>query len=361
METNVANGSQGVTYREAGVDIAAATAAVDRIKLHAAATLGDAGEPLGHFGGMYRLPAGPDRLLVASADGVGTKLKLAFLLGGNAHRRVGGDIVNHCVGDILALGARPLFFLDYVAMGKLDPDIVVSIVAGMSDACRENGLALIGGETAEMPGIYADGEYDIAGFIVGEVAPDAVIDGSLIEPGDVLLGIPSLGLHTNGYSLARKIIGLTGNHDAAIACLAASLPGGDGESIGEALMRPHRSYLQTVRPLLDARLVRGMAHITGGGLIDNVPRMLRPGLQAEIDRTSWLVPPIFAFLVEAGGLSMSERHQALNMGIGFVLAVTPTDVSAVQTLAPEALVIGRIIEESTGEAPRVRGLGSEPS
>src|SRR5688500_16048392 len=173
---------------------------------------------------MYRLPAGPDRLMVASADGVGTKLKLAFVLGGDAHARVGADIVNHCVGDILAMGARPLFFLDYIALGKLVPETVESIVAGMSGACRDAGMALIGGETAEMPGMYADGEYDIAGFVVGEVAPGAVIEGSRIETGDLLLGLPSVGLHTNGYSLARRIVGLTGDRAGDVELLSAPLP-----------------------------------------------------------------------------------------------------------------------------------------
>ncbi len=336
----MSNGSKGLTYREAGVNIAAGTEVVDRIKQHAAATLGVAGQPIGHFGGMYRLPAGPDRLLVASADGVGTKLKLAFVLGGDAHSRVGGDIVNHCVGDILALGARPLFFLDYIALGKLVPETVEAIVAGMADACRQAGMALVGGETAEMPGIYADGEYDIAGFIVGEVAPDSVIDGSRVEPGDVLLGLPSIGLHTNGYSLARKIVGLTGDRTIDVERLSAPLPGGDGASIGEALMQPHPSYLSAVRPLLDAGIVRGMAHITGGGLVDNVPRMLRPGLVAEIDADTWAVPPIFTYLCEQGRLSPEERYQVFNMGIGYVIAVAKNDADLAISLAPTARVIG---------------------
>jgi phosphoribosylformylglycinamidine cyclo-ligase len=188
-----------ITYRDAGVDVAAASAAVTRIKARVEATYGGTdAAPIGHFGGMYRLAAGPDRILVASADGIGTKIKLAFVLGGDAHARVAADLVNHCVNDILALGARPLFFLDYVAMGRLDPTALDGLIAGMADACAANGLALIGGETAEMPGLYAPGEYDVAGFIVGEVAPDAIVDGSSIREGDVLIGLPSDGLHTNG-------------------------------------------------------------------------------------------------------------------------------------------------------------------
>jgi phosphoribosylformylglycinamidine cyclo-ligase len=355
----VSNGSQGLTYRQAGVDIAAAAAAVDRIKKHATATLGEAGQPIGHFGGMYRLPAGPDRLLVASADGVGTKLKLAFVLGGEAHARVGADIVNHCVGDILALGARPLFFLDYIALGKLVPETVEAIVSGMSGACRDAGTALIGGETAEMPGIYAEGEYDIAGFIVGEVAPDAVIDGSEIAPGDLLLGFPAVGLHTNGYSLARKIVGLTGDRAVDATLLGAPFAGGDGESVGDALMRPHPSYLPVVRPLLDAGVIRGMAHITGGGLVDNVPRMLRPGLIAEIDPTSWTVPPIFGYLCARGNISADQQYQAFNMGIGYVVAIGANDLELARSAAPSASVIGRVVAGDPNEAPRVRGLGSE--
>ena len=351
-------GSQGLTYREAGVDLAAGSEAVDRIKQHAASTLGVAGQPIGHFGGMYRLPAGPDRLLVASADGVGTKLKLAFVMGGDAHSRVGSDIVNHCVGDILALGARPLFFLDYIALGKLVPETVEAIVAGMAAACRDAGMALVGGETAEMPGIYADGEYDIAGFIVGEVAPDAVIDGARIEPGDVLLGLPGVGLHTNGYSLARKIVGLTGEHAHDSEHLMAPLPGDNGDSIGEALMRPHPSYLSAVRPLVDAGIVRGMAHITGGGLAGNVPRMLRPGLNAEIDAGTWTVPPIFTYLCEQGRIALEERYQAFNMGIGYVVAVAPSDVGLAISLAPSARPIGQVVASDSDDAPRVCGLGS---
>ncbi len=350
---------RGVTYRDAGVDIAASTAAVDRIKRHAATTLGAEGQPLGHFGGMYRLPAGPDRILVASADGVGTKLKLAFLLGGDAHRQVGADIVNHCVGDLLALGARPLFFLDYIAMGSLDTVALDAIIDGMAGASRENEVALIGGETAEMPGMYAPGEYDIAGFIVGEVAPDAVIDGGRVEAGDILLGLPSVGLHTNGYSLARRIVGLTGDTQTDRELLLAPLTGGDGETIGSALMRPHISYIRTVRPMIHDNVIRGMAHITGGGLIDNVPRMLRPGLHAVIDPTAWLVPPIFDVLVDSGRLSQRERYQAFNMGIGFVLAVAPVDVDHVQRHIPEAIVIGGVGADPAGATPSVRGLGAD--
>jgi phosphoribosylformylglycinamidine cyclo-ligase len=351
-----ADRTAGVSYRDAGVDIAAANAAVERIKHRVAAMAGPGAAPIGHFGGMYRLPAGSERILVASADGIGTKIKFAFVLGGDAHARVAGDLVNHCVNDILALGARPLFFLDYVAMGRLEPDVLDGLIAGMADACAANGLALIGGETAEMPGLYAEGEYDVAGFIVGEVAPERVVDGAAIEAGDILLGLPSAGLHTNGYSLARRLVGLTGDatHDRAV--LAAPLPGGGGESIGNALMQPHRSYLPTVQPLLERDLVRGMAHITGGGLLDNVPRVLPAGLVAEIDPRTWVGPPLFAHLVEVGNLSSEERYRAFNMGIGFVLAVGPGDLSEIQRTVPDAIAIGRVTTAAHEARPIVRGL-----
>lgn len=346
------------TYRDAGVDIDAATRAVERIKAHAHATFAasDAAAPIGHFGGVYRLAGGGDRLLVASADGIGTKLMIAFVLGGEAHARVGADLVNHCVNDILACGARPLFFLDYVAMGRLDGAVLESLVAGMASACRENGLALIGGETAEMPGLYQPGHYDAAGFIVGEVEPSRFIDGRAVQAGDVLIGLPAEGLHTNGYSLARHILGLTGDpaHDRPI--LERVLPGGGGETIGEALMRPHPSYLHEVATLLEAGLIHGMAHITGGGLIDNVPRMLPEGLAAEFDPTTWQVNPIFRFLVSEGRIPPDEQYRVFNMGIGFVLAIPPERVNEALAALPRAVVIGRVIAAGDERLPRVRGL-----
>ena len=349
--------SVGMMYRDAGVDIDAATAAVSRIKARAAVTLGGGlAAPVGHFGGMYRLPAGPDRILVASADGVGTKLKLAFVLDGDAHARVGADLVNHCVNDILALGARPLFFLDYVAMGRLDPATLDALVGGMASACAEQGLALIGGETAEMPGLYAPGEYDVAGFIVGEVAPDAVVDGSAIRAGDILVGLPSDGLHTNGYSLARRIFGLSGDSEEDRRRLERPLPGGDNETIGAALMRPHRSYLAAVMPLVQQGLVRGMAHITGGGLPDNLPRILPQGVAADLDPASWPRQPIFDELIRAGALAEDERYRVFNMGIGFVLVVNPDRVPEVLAAIPDALVIGRVGVTEGDNRPLVRGL-----
>jgi len=346
------------TYREAGVDIDAATRAVDRIKAHAHSTfaVSEAAAPIGHFSGIYRLAGGPDRLLVASADGIGTKLMIAFVLGGEAHARVGADLVNHCVNDVLACGARPLFFLDYVAMGKLDGAVLESLVAGMAAACRDNGLALIGGETAEMPGLYQPGHYDAAGFIVGEVEPARLIDGRAVQAGDVLLGLPAEGLHTNGYSLARHILGLTGDpaHDRPI--LDQPLPGGNGETIGAALMRPHPSYFREIAPLLETGAIHGMAHITGGGLIDNVPRMLPDGLAAEFDPAAWQVNPIFRYLVSKGQVPPAEQYRVFNMGIGFVLAIAPERVNEALAALPHAVVIGRVVAAGDERLPRVRGL-----
>jgi phosphoribosylformylglycinamidine cyclo-ligase len=349
-------------YRQAGVDIDAANASVSRIADMARATFGPgAAHPIGHFGGTFHLPAAGDRMLVASADGIGTKLKLAFILGGAAHARVGGDLVNHCVNDILTLGAQPLFFLDYVAMGTLDREALEGLVGGMADACRTNGVALIGGETAEMPGMYAAGEYDAAGFIVGEVAPEAAIDGTAVRAGDMLIGLPSSGLHTNGYSLARAIVGLTGDLAADLERLEAPLPGGDGVSLGEALLAPHLSYLAAVSPLLGTGKIHGMAHITGGGLIDNVPRMLPERLAAEFDPGTWLVPPVFTHLCEAGGVDATERYRAFNMGLGFVLAVAASEAAAIvaelnQAADAGARTVGQVVTRPDAAGPTVLGL-----
>ena len=344
----------GMSYRDAGVDIDAKMTAIDRVKERARATLGSQAGPIGHFGGTWLVPSGPDQILVASADGVGTKLRLAFVLGGEAHAGVGRDIVNHCVNDILALGAKPLFFLDYFATGKLDPDVVTAVVGGVAEACLANGLALLGGETAEMPDMYAAGEYDLAGFIVGTVPPDRIVDGSTIRTGDVVIGFPSTGLHTNGYSLARKIIGLTGEiaHDHAI--LASTLP--DGATLGEALMAGHRSYLAEVQPLLAQGIVRGMAHITGGGLKDNLPRTLPPAAIARLDPESWVTPPIFDYLVERGRVSLDERYRAFNMGVGFVIVVREADRDTVLDQYSEARQIGEIVDRVTSDESAVQGL-----
>jgi phosphoribosylformylglycinamidine cyclo-ligase len=351
------DGRDTSSYRDAGVDIDVATSALERIKAHGRSTIATgSASSIGHFGGAYLLESASDQLLVASADGVGTKLKLAFVLGGEAHAQVGADLVNHCANDILACGARPLFFLDYVAMGRLDPVALDGLVGGMAAACRENGLALIGGETAEMPGMYAEGEYDAAGFIVGTVAPDCYIDGSRVEEGDALIGLPSTGLHTNGYSLARHILGLTGDHAVDRSILNLPLPGGDGQSLGTALMQPHRSYVREMQPMIERNWVHGIAHITGGGLVDNVPRMLPEGLAARMDPSTWNVPPIFDHLVDAGSVPSAERYRAFNMGIGLVLAVAQNRVTDVIDSAGEARVIGSVVRKSRKDEPVVQGL-----
>jgi phosphoribosylformylglycinamidine cyclo-ligase len=344
----------GISYKDAGVDIDAKMSAIDRLRERARATLGTQAGPIGHFGGTYLVPSGPDQVLVASADGVGTKLRLAFVLGGAAHAGVGRDIVHHCVNDILALGAKPLFFLDYFATGKLDPDVVTCVVGGVADACLANGMALLGGETAEMPDMYQAGEYDLAGFIVGSVAPDQLVDGSAIRRGDVVIGFPSAGLHTNGFSLARKIVGLTGEpgHDRAILDTRLA----DGVTLGDALVAEHRSYLPEILPMLPEGIVRGMAHITGGGLKDNLPRSLPQECIARLDPQSWVTPTVIDYLVERGNVSLDERYRAFNMGVGFVVVVRESDRDTVLDRYPEARQIGEIVDRTTSDESAVQGL-----
>ena len=301
-------------YKDAGVDIDAGHEVVRRIRSLARSTFtpGVLSE-IGGFGGLFHLGASPiaDPVLVSSADGVGTKLRVAFMAG--VHHTIGRDLVNHCVNDILVQGAQPLFFMDYLATGRLDPDVAVQVVEGLAAACRENDCALLGGETAEMPGFYADGEYDVAGFIVGIVARDRVIDGTRIVPGDVLVGLPSSGLHTNGYSLARRIA-----FDIAGLRIDTRVPE-LGATIGEALLATHRSYLPLVRPLLDAGIIKGMAHITGGGITDNLRRILPRGTGAVIDRSTWIVPPIFQWLQRTGSVPAEDMMRTFNMGIGLIV------------------------------------------
>jgi phosphoribosylformylglycinamidine cyclo-ligase len=305
-------------YRQAGVDIDAGNEAVRRIKALARETYTSAVlSGVGSFGGLYSLEGQNDAVLVASADGVGTKLKLAFMTG--RHDTIGADLVNHCVNDILVQGARPLFFLDYLATGRLSPSVAEQIVSGIARACRENGCALLGGETAEMPGFYADGEYDLAGFIVGLVSRSRVVDGKAIQSGDVLIGLPSSGLHTNGYSLARKIA-----FEALHLTVDTHVPE-LGESVGAAFLRTHRSYLPVVGPLLDYGSIKGMAHITGGGIVENLPRVLPDGLTFSLDRDSWAVPPLFTWLQRSGRIADAEMLRAFNMGVGLILVAGPGD------------------------------------
>jgi len=331
-----------LSYRSAGVDLDAAARAKDALKSLVSRTRDRYTlSELGLFGGLYAVPDGfRAPVLVSSADGVGTKLKLAFLSG--RHDTVGQDLVNHCVNDILVQGATPLFFLDYLAAGRLDEGVVTEVVGGIAKACVENGCALLGGETAEMPDFYAPGEYDLAGFIVGIVERSLMLDGSRIRVGDVLIGLGSSGLHTNGYSLARKIVFETmglGIQDEMPTM---------GISVGEALLAIHRSYLPALRPLLEKGLICGLAHITGGGVPGNLPRVLGRGIGARIRLDSWNVPPLFRVLQQGGGVTSHEMFRVFNMGIGMIVITAPEDAETVaQTLAAageEIWIVGEAVE-----------------
>lgn len=314
-----------ISYSDAGVDIDAATRATDRIKELARATFNERTlSEIGSFGGMFdgAFPNMSQPVLVASADGVGTKLKIAFATG--VHNTVGRDLVNHCVNDILVQGARPLFFLDYVATGKLSPEVVASVVEGVATGCRENGCVLLGGETAEMPGFYGEGEYDIAGFIVGVVDRPKIIDGKTIEPGDVLLALPSAGLHTNGYSLARKLFFEIAGYEPQ-----TQLPE-LGMTAGEALLQPHVSYLRPLNELLDRGVIKGLAHITGGGLTDNIPRILPEGTAVQIQQGTWPVLPVFELFRRIGNVSDFEMFRTFNMGAGMVIVCSPSNAVIVK-------------------------------
>jgi phosphoribosylformylglycinamidine cyclo-ligase len=339
-----------VDYKASGVDIDAGNETVRRIRALARSTftpgvLSD----IGSFGGLFQLEPGKfkEPVLVSSADGVGTKLKLAFLTG--RHNTVGLDLVNHCVNDILVQGAEPLFFLDYLATGRLSPAVAQSIVEGIATACRDNGCALLGGETAEMPGFYNDGEYDLAGFIVGVVDRPRLINGRGVAAGDVLVGVPSSGLHTNGYSLARRIVfdHLNLRVDSHVPDL--------GRSVGDVLLEPHRSYLPMIRPLLDGGRIKAMAHITGGGITDNLPRVLPHGTAAVVDAAGWEVPPVFRWLQRSGNVPIEDMMRTFNMGIGLVIVAARDRAEAlIEELAArggrDARVIGAIVP---GEPPSV--------
>ena len=335
-------------YKHAGVDIDAGNEVVRRIKALARRTFTSGVlSDLGSFGGLFHLGASGvrDAVLVASADGVGTKLRVAFVSG--IHDTIGVDLVNHCVNDVLVQGARPLFFLDYLATGRLDPDVAVRIVEGLSRGCADNECALLGGETAEMPGFYADGEYDLAGFIVGAVERERVIDGSRIAPGDVLIGLPSSGLHTNGYSLARAIVfdQLRLRVHERVDAL--------GSTVAEALLVPHRSYLRLVTPLLEAGYVKGMAHITGGGITDNLPRVLPDGTAATVQTRSWRVPPVFEWLVREGDVAFDEAYRTFNMGIGLIVVLAPEHAE------PALALLAASGESGAAAMGRVRSASSD--
>lgn len=322
-----------ISYKHAGVDIDEADRAVAEIRKMARATftrgvLTD----IGSFGACFQMPKMRKPVLISSVDGVGTKLKVAFATG--VHSTVGEDLVNHCVNDIAVQGATPLFFLDYFAVGKLDARVAASVVSGMARGCTNNGCALIGGETAEMPGLYADGEYDLAGTIVGAAEKDEIITGAGIGARDVLLGLPSNGLHTNGYSLARKVLFEVGGYNPS-----SRLPELEGP-LGSELLKVHRSYLRAIQALRKADVLKGAAHITGGGITDNTPRMLPTGLAAIIDTSAWQVPAIFEVMRGIGNIPEDDWRRTFNLGIGMIVAVAETD-------APRALRLLRRL----GEAP----------
>jgi phosphoribosylformylglycinamidine cyclo-ligase len=332
-------------YSASGVDIDAKMKALARVKklIERTRTPGVFGA-WGSFGGVFESP-GSDQLLVSSADGVGTKLKVAVRAG--RHDTVGQDIVNHCVNDILVQGAKPLFFLDYIGIGRIDPHVIEQLIKGMSKACRENGCALIGGETAELPDLYPEFEYDLVGMIVGAVARKDLVTGRDIRPGDILIGLPSSGLHTNGYSLARAVI----FRKARLEC-SDRFPG-TRKTVADVLLAVHRSYLKPIVALMQRVCIRGMAHITGGGFPDNVPRMLPRTVNAMIDRSSWTPPQVFRFIQEIGGVADEEMYRVFNMGIGMVLAVRPEDephaLATLKEVGEKAVVIGRI-EKGSGVA-----------
>jgi phosphoribosylformylglycinamidine cyclo-ligase len=311
-------GSKSIRYRDAGVSIDEAGRAVGRIKSLAKATFSkNVLTGIGSFGAAYRMAGWKDPVLISSADGVGTKLKVAFMAG--EHRTVGEDLVNHCVNDIMVQGAEPLFFLDYFAAGKLDAQVTADVVSGIARGCKANGCALIGGETAEMPGLYAAGEYDLAGFIVGCVERKGLITGSRIREGDVLLGLPSTGLHTNGYSMARKLF-------FEVAGVSLDTPIRElGCTAGEELLKVHRSYAKPLRVLKKAGVLKGAAHITGGGISENTPRMLPKGLAAEIETASWIVPPVFELMRKIGEIPLDDWRRTFNLGVGLIVAIAAKD------------------------------------
>ncbi|MFC1575752.1 phosphoribosylformylglycinamidine cyclo-ligase [Gemmatimonadota bacterium] len=339
---------EGLSYRSAGVDLDAADRAKEAMKALVAKTR-DANtlSEMGLFGGLYAVPEGfQEPVLVSSADGVGTKLKLAFLSG--RHDTVGQDLVNHCVNDILVQGATPLFFLDYLATGGLEGGVVTEVVRGVAQACLENGCALLGGETAEMPDFYAAGEYDLAGFIVGVVDRPRILDGSRVRVGDVLIGLGSSGLHTNGYSLARKIV------FEAMGLEIGDPFGETGETVADALLAIHRSYLPALRPHLGGERIRALAHITGSGIPGNLPRTLGPGQGAVVDTATWEVPAVFRLLQEGGRVATQEMFRAFNMGVGMVVIAGAHEAQGVAddlaAAGEEAWILGEVVE---GEGVRL--------
>jgi phosphoribosylformylglycinamidine cyclo-ligase len=335
--------ADAITYADAGVDIDRANRTKKRIKYlaHKTFTRGVLSE-IGGFGGLFAVDKAKylDPILVSSVDGVGTKLKVAFDMG--VHHTIGADLVNHCVNDIAVQGAAPLFFMDYLATGKLDPAIAEKVVEGLADACKHNGCALIGGETAEMPGFYPEGEYDLAGFIVGVVDREKIVTGKTVEIGDVVLGLASNGLHTNGYSLARKLLFEVAHYTPET--YVNELKG----KVGNELMRTHKSYWPAIKRLVDGECVSAMAHITGGGITENLPRVLPRGVAAMIEMGSWQIPPIFEHLQHLGNVSQEEMMRTFNMGIGMVLVIPSSKFkkahSVLERAGEKPFTIGRIVK-----------------
>jgi len=335
---------QPITYRDAGVDIDAGNEAVLRMREHIRSTFtSNVINDVGAFGGMFSLAgiaAYQEPVLVSSIDGVGTKLKVAVQVG--RHDTIGRDLVNHCVNDILVQGARPLFFLDYFATGRLQPSVAVDVVRGLAESCREAGCALIGGETAEMPGLYADGEYDLAGCIVGLVDRPKIIDGSMIEPGDTVLGLASSGIHTNGFSLARRVLLEAGSNSLSLYEPLPML----GRSLSEELLAVHRCYAPSIIPLLSEFDIKGMAHITGGGIYDNIPRILPVDCSVTVERRTWPIPPIFTLIQDRGQVPEPEMFRTFNMGIGMVLIVAPEQAPLIahrlNSVGESAYIIGNV-------------------
>jgi len=343
----------GLTYRASGVDPSRAEDALAQIKERIRRTkrpevIGD----VGAFGGLFASP-GAETVLVATTDGVGTKLDLARLL--DRHEVVGTDLVNHCVNDAMAMGAEPLFFLDYFATSRIEPAVFGRVVGAMADACAAQGCALLGGETAEMPGTYGPGAYDIAGFLVGAVRRDAILDPKNVKAGDACIGLPSNGLHTNGYTLVRAILSRVAAVQGKDMSDVLKAPRADlrGSSLGDALMRPHVSYLPAFRALRDVANIRSIAHLTGGGWEGNLPRALPAGLGARIDRGAWHVPPLFTVLAELGEVPEDDQWDTWNMGIGLVVMVAPEDAEAARDAVPDAVLLGKVEPARDGER-RVR-------
>ncbi len=343
MAKNPASTPSPITYADAGVDISRANRTKQRIKYlaHKAFTRGVLSE-IGGFGGLFSVDKAKyiDPVLVSSVDGVGTKLKVAFEM--QLHSTIGGDLVNHCVNDILVQGAAPLFFMDYLATGKLEPPIAEQVVEGIADACKHNGCALIGGETAEMPGFYPDGEYDLAGFIVGVVNRERIITGKNVQIGDIVLGLPSNGLHTNGYSLARKLLFEVAHYSPETYVNEIK------NKVGNELMRTHKSYWPSLKKLLDADCVSALAHITGGGITENLPRVLPRGTAAAIELGSWPVLPIFEHLQQLGNVEQDEMLRTFNMGLGMLLVIPSAKFKKVHTflerVGEKAYTVGRIVK-----------------